>query len=54
MEYDEPYQAILLILPNWVVMLGIAVAMIVESKAARKMERIRPTVIRTKRIPRGY
>ena len=44
----------LLILPNSSVMLGIAVAIIVLSRAERKMLITRPMVIRTNLIPPGY
>src|SRR3569833_320184 len=41
-------------LPNCVVMLGMAVAMMVESRAARKMLRVRPMVMAMSLRPAGY
>jgi hypothetical protein len=52
--YALPYHAMLAMLPNSVVILGMAVEMIVPSRAAMKTQRIRPAVIMAKRKPCGY
>lgn len=54
MTIEVPYQAISPMEPKAVVILGIAVAMMVESSAARKMLKIRPMVIKSNLVPRGY
>lgn len=48
------YHPTSLTVPNWSVILGIAVARIDESSAARKMLKMRPIVSITKRNPAGY
>ncbi len=46
-----PYQAILEMPPSCVVILGIAVAMMVLSSAAMKIERMSPIVMNMRRMP---
>lgn len=52
-EYADPYQAMLAMDPNSVVMAGMAVAMMEKSSAASRMLSMRPSVRRTRRRPLG-
>jgi len=53
-EYALPYQPTSLTVPKWPVIFGMAVEMIVESRAARKMLKINPRVRRMNLRPVGY
>ena len=53
-RYADPYQAISLMALKWSVILGIAVAMMVLSRAIQKTVKQRATVMRVSLIDVGY